>query len=101
MEWLNDADTVSSMDDLIRSLETTLIPFLNNLHRVDGDNPHNFILFTMGKFVVHYCTNRDGGSVPQESLITSLTSIANDPTVQSMIANTVGGAIHQGVSGDE
>ena len=55
----------------------------------------------MGKFVVHYCTNRDGGSVPQESLITSLTSIANDPTVQSMIANTVGGAIHQGVSGDE
>ena len=101
MEWLTDADTVSSMDDLIRSLETTLIPFLNNLHRVDGDNPHNFILFTMGKFVVHYCTNRDEGSPEQESLFTSLTSIANDPTVQSMVANTVGGVIHDGVNRNE
>ena len=101
MEWFDDADTVSSMDDLIRSLETTLIPFLNNLHRVDGDNPNNFILFTSGKFVVHYCKNRDGGGSPQESLITSVTTIANDPTFQSMIVNTVGGAIHQGVTGDE
>jgi hypothetical protein len=101
MEWLDDPDTVSSMDDLILSLETTLIPFLNNLHRVDGDNPHNFIIFTFGKFVVHYCTNRQQNIIPKESFITSVTTVANDPTVQTMISNTVGSAIHQGVTGDE
>ena len=100
MECTDDKETMARFDDVMSSLSVSFIPFLDELHKFEKENPNYFLMFAFGKFTVHYQNARETYEI-KESLFSAMATVANDPHTQAFISNFVGTTIHNGVTGYE
>ena len=101
MEWLDDELTMERLDELMKSLNTSLIPFLDNLHDFEGDNPNYFLLYIIGKLAIYYEKEKIENDNFKECLLASLSAVADDPHTQQFVSQFVGDKVHEGLTGYE
>jgi len=101
MEWMDDEVAMQKLDDLMKSLNDSLIPFLDILHTFECENPNYFLLFMTGKLVIFYDRAKNNGCDHKDALIESLTAVAEDAHTQQFISQFVGDKIHEGLTGYE
>lgn len=101
MEWLDDENAIGRLDELMKSLNDSLIPFLDCLHQFEGDNPNYFLLYIIGKLAIYYERAKTEHDNFKECLMVSLAAVADDPHTQQFVSQFVGDKVHEGLTGYE
>lgn len=96
MEWRNDPEVQDSIRELLTKSKEPLGVFLNALGKHNDGTPPFQFLKVLGMFVWRYDEYLKENT-EADSLELSIASIANDPTVQSLVGNMMRNNLERGL----
>jgi len=99
MAWNLDTETMNAFDDLMMSMAQPLDRFLEQMVQHSEQSPPWLVLFSYGKFVMEYDTQRNLGHEPNVAYNMAMAAVIADPQVQALLARFTQEAMQKGLMG--
>ena len=101
MEWAEDPDIWTTLDELLRNMKNDLKDFLDVLHRYNSElsMPIKALLFGgMGQLTIAYEEARKEANEPKEAFTIALEQMSQNPLFATLMAQTVNMAVDNKVA---